>query len=551
MRLRMAEAIRALPDIEPWPELKWFNDQPCARHAPHRASPILCGQCGFRLRRYQRVGAAWMYVGLPGMLSDGTGSGKTAQVAALLAMCRENGELGVHNRAVIVCRATSTVDPWERELRRLLPGVKLLMADGDRQQRVRGYMSEWEVCVISDGTLRGARGRRNGREGDVALLEDFPVGILVYDDLDAMRNNATETAGAVNRLARRCTRVRGLHATPFQKQLWELWCQLEPCGALQRLGSLERFQMLYTGQTSKLVAVADPRDKTGRTRISQRVQVDNGITSSPAKAARYRAEVRPFVLRRTAEEMDVDMPAAQLCPVFMNLNPRQRDRYEELRAGVLRRLRDGREEVTRAEAGAAFTRGAQICSGLAALDEGEGADDSVKLDWIMGMLDGELRGEKLVAFVYFKANAAALAARCREAGIGGVLLWGAETDKRERGRRLAKFREDEACQVLIGTAAIETGVNLQVARHLAAVDTILNPARMEQLAGRIKRQGSLYKTVYVHHLLAVSTQEEAYLPLLRREGEMADVAWDEASSLFTALSPRQQMQLIARGRLAA
>jgi hypothetical protein len=103
--------------------------------------------------------------------------------------------------------------------------------------------------------------------------------------------------------------------------------------------------------------------------------------------------------------------------------------------------------------------------------------------------------------------------------------------------------------VLIGTTTIEASLNLQVSRNLIASDTILNPARMAQLVGRVARVGSPYPTVYVHHLLARGTQEDAYLPMLRREGEISDVVWGEKESLFTALSPRQIMRLVAYGKL--
>jgi superfamily II DNA or RNA helicase len=132
-----------------------------------------------------------------------------------------------------------------------------------------------------------------------------------------------------------------------------------------------------------------------------------------------------------------------------------------------------------------------------------------------------------------------------------VLMWSGETDKRERARRLTRFREDPDCQVLVGTTTIEASLNLQVSRHLIAVDTILNPARMGQLAGRVRRQGSPYPMVFLHQLLARQTQEDAYLAMLRREAEMADVVWDEKSEIYTALTPRQLMGLVATGRLAA
>jgi SNF2 family DNA or RNA helicase len=547
-RQAAAERIRGLDDIQPFPELEWFNSEPCSNH---QNLNILCRRCGIRLRRHQRIGASWMYLGLPGLLSDTMGSGKTAQVLAMLAMCKQSGELGLHNRAVIVCKAAAVHDPWGNELRRLLPGIHAYIADGDKDQRMRGYMGNWEIAVVSDRTFAGARGSRVRRDGDVALLEHFPVGILVYDDIDPMRNHLTETSAAINRMAAQCSRVVGLHATPMQKRLTELWCFLQPVGGRVALGSLERVQSRYVSMGSKTILTRDPTDKTGRRQIRRQVQVASGITSNPKRVAEFRAAIRPLVLRRTAADIDGDvaMPAVQYNPVFLDLNPRQRARYEELRRGTLRRLKETGEEVTQAEAAAAFTAGWQICSGLAALDEGPDADDSAKFDWTMDLLTGDLAGEKAVVFIYFKKNVAAFAQRLKAEGIGGVLMWSGETDKRERARRLERFREDPACRVLVGTTTIEASLNLQVSRNLIASDTILNPARMSQLVGRVARVGSPYPTVYVHHLLARQTQEDAYLPMLRREGEISDVVWGEKESLFTALTPRQIMRLVAFGTL--
>lgn len=547
-RERAGMLIKGLPDVQPWPELKWFNSEPCERHAPELKP--LCRQCGIRLRKHQRVGAAWMYLGIPGLLSDTVGSGKTAQVLAMLAMCKESGELGPHNRAVVVCKAAAVHDPWGNELRRLVPGLSVFVADGDKAQRARGYMGNWEIAVVSDRTFAPAKGRQRGRDGDVAMLSEFPVGMLVFDDIDPMRNHETETARAICRMAATCTRVVGMHATPLQKRLPELWCFLQPLGGESRLGSLELVRSRYVEMSRKWITTNDPRDRTGRTQIRKPVYIESGITSSPARRRELRRAIAPIVLRRTAADLtDVELPEIQFDPIFLDLSRRQRDRYDELRTGALRRLTEAGETVTPAEAGAAFTRGSQICSGLAALDTGPGADDSVKLDWLMDELTGDLSDEKVVAFVYFRPNVAALSQRLTAAGIGHVLMWSGETDKRKRARRLDRFREDPDCRVLVGTTTIEASLNLQVSRHMVAVDTILNPARMEQLAGRIRRQGSPYPMVFLHQLFARNTQEDAYLPLLRREAEIADVVWDETSDIYTALTPRQLMQLVATGQL--
>jgi len=549
-RRRAAARVRMLHDIDPWPKLDWFNSDPCERHAPDL--DILCRRCGIEPRNHQRIGASWMYLGLPGMLSDTVGSGKTAQALLLLAMCKQTGELGLGNRAVIVTKAAAVHDPWLNELRRLTPGLRVFAADGDRDARRRGYLGNWEVVVISDRTFAGAHGTRSQREGDVEYLTQFPVGILIYDDVDPMRNNETEASVAINRLAAQCTRVHGLHATPLQKRLAELWCMLQPVGGRDALGSLDYVKSRYVRTERRVIVTNDPRDKTGRKVIRKVVHVENGVTSNPKVLAEFRAKVAPLVLRRTAKDFDdVHLPQVQYDPVFLDLSPRQRRRYDELSRGALRRLRaDGGVDITLTEAGVTFLRGRQVCSGLAAIDEGPQADDSAKLDWVMNALTGDLADEKVVVFVGFKANVAALHVRLEAEGIGHVLMWGAETNGPERARRLERFRTDPSCQALVGTTTIQTSLNLQRARHLIAVDTILNVQGMEQLIGRERRMGSPYPTVYLHHLMARDTLEEAFLPMLRREGEMSDVVWDEAESTFAGWSPRQMMRLVAHGRIA-
>jgi len=476
-------------------------------------------------------------------------SGKTATVCALLAMCKEHGELGYDSRAVIVCPARAQYDPWAEHLARLLPGIDVLVADGDRASRLAAYMGAWEVCVVSDRTFAPAAGEKQQRAGDLAVIRQFPVATLVYDDVDAVRNHKSRTYWAITQLAARCSRVIGVNATPVSKQLMELYNFGVPAGISARLGSRTRVQQRYVTRRSFWITRGSGAD--GRQPVRQKIWVDNGIVRNPELIREFREAIAPLVLRRTAADFDdVTLPAVQHNPVHLDLAPAQRERYDELRRGVLRRLTAGGEQVTYAEAAAAYTRGWQICSGLAALD-GRRGDVSAKLDWVMSALTGDLSEDKVVCFVHFRENVAALAARLRAADIGHVLFWSAETDKKVRRRRLDLFREDPAIRVLVGTTAIEASLNLQVARHLIAVDSILNPARMTQLLGRICRDGSPFGMVIFTQLLALATQEDGILPMLRREQEVSDVVFDETGLIPWQMSPQRLMRLVAYGSAAA
>lgn len=574
-------------------QLTYFNTGPCLKHAtgqPGEGPLPSCPDCGISLRRHQRTGAAWLWFAMKGLLADSCGLGKTAQVAAVLAMGLQTGELGPLNRAVVVCQAAA-VRQWTRELRRLVPALQVVSADGDPAQRMAAYLGPWDVVVISGRTLSpaGKPGKRGYRDGDVERLRQFPVGVVVYDDLDEMRNGSTRTAWAVKRLAENAPRVYGCHATPLQKRLVELYHFLEPVGGKEALGTLTRFRQAYVTRSRLLiwisVARATPAEKNAwarkkgwasygallgqaladrhaslltteavqlvgsvqshRARLQRAVWKDAGV--SELRLPEFKAKIAPLILRRTVRDLDdVQLPAVQSNEVWLDLLPDQQRRYAELSRGILTRLRDTGTEITRVQAQVAYTRARQICSGLAALDDGN--DVSVKLDWAVNQITGDFAEDKVVCFVYFRDNVRALSDRLTAEGVDHVLLWSEETDPAERDRRIQRFTNDPGCRVVIGTTTMERSLNLQAANHLIAIDTIANPARMTQILGRVRRLGSRYSMVIFHQLLARGTFEEDLLEMLRGEQQLANSVWDDEGELFSSssMSPRQLMQMVAR-----
>lgn len=524
------------------PDLEYFNSSPCRKHEELTRG---CQRCGVRLRRHQRTGATWMYFAGKGLLADTVGSGKTAQVAAVLALCKASGELSFSSRCVVICKAAA-VEQWGEQLRRFLPQVIVLTSAGTPGQRRTGYLSNWEVCVVSDRSFAPARGGQNSRDGDVEILRQCDVGIVFYDDIDAMRTHKTATAYAVKRLARSADRVHGVHGTPLQKRLMELHSFLEPVGGAEVLGTQSRVKQRYITRAKQYLWTADKNDPTGRRKVRRSFWVDTGIKEEALPE--FKRLIAPLILRRTAADLDdVDLPAVETNEVWFDLSAQQKARYDELKRGTLRILNEAGEPST-SQAKAVFTRGAQICSGLASLD-GVSNDVSVKLDWVVDKVTGDMAEDKVIVFVGFKPNVEALSGRLSRAGVKHVLFWSNETNAQERERRRLAFLNDPETRVLIGTTTIEQSLNLQAARHLIAVDTIPNPARMEQLVGRARRQGSAHTMILFHHLLTRGTQEVVYPETLRAEQSMADSVWGEGTSVFSSLTPRQVMNMVARGTL--
>ncbi len=520
-----AERIRTAADFD-LPALDWFNTDPCERHPSIEAGAAAippCRRCGIRFRRHQRIGVAWLYMRGRGLVADQVGTGKTAQAAGLLAAIKQAGELE-HRRAVVIVRP-SVLEQWVAELHRFVPKLVIATATGTRAKRIATYCAGWDVLVT--GYQMFVR--------DAEMYTHLPVGVVIVDDVDALRNPSNSTAYAIKRLSRRAERAVVLTATPLQKRLPELHSVLEPVGSLEVFGSATAFRRTYVRED--LVRVYSPN--AGRHVQMREVTGYQNLDD-------FRAKLTPMVLRRTAEDIDdVDLPVIHPPNnVWLDLHPAQAARYDELRAGVLKIIKAEGAQVRHAAAAAKFLYGQQICAGLATLGEPDGPGSSSKLDWVMRVLTGDLEAEKVVVFCQFTNTVQALAGRLTDARVGHGIIWGREQDRAARQRATARFWDDPACRVLIGTSAIEQGLNLQVSRHLICVDQLMNPARMTQLAGRIRRDGSAYRTVYVHNLLARGTQEAGYLDLLSREQALADHVWDEQSDLYAALSPLALLQLI-------
>ncbi len=524
-RLQAADRIRDLADFR-LPPLEYFNSNPCHRHtslAEGQAEVPPCRRCGINLRAHQRLGVAWLYMRGKGLIADQMGLGKTAQAAGLIAACKEAGELE-SGRVAVITRA-SAVPQWVEQLSRFLPRLCVTYAGGPRKKRVERYLTGWEVIVLGHQMFLQ----------DHELLEHCNVRTLIVDDVDALRHPGNRTSYQLKRLARECERVVVLTGTPLQKKLLEMHSILEPLDGYLTFGSATRFKASYVRE--ELVKVYNAA-------VGRMVQTKK--TVGYKNLDDFVAKLRPFVLRRTPDDLrDVDLPAISPNEVWLDLYPAQRRRYEELRKGVLRMVgKAGAERIRHAEAGAVFTYGTAICAGLTALGDPDGPGTSSKLDWVENALTGDLAEEKVVVFCRFTKTVATLSERLNRAGVGHVIIWGREPDKEERMRRQNAFWDNKNCRVLIGTEAIEQSLNLQIARHLICVDQLLNPARMQQLAGRIRRDGSSYRTVFVHNLLTRDTQEEGILDMLQREQALADHVWGEKNELFEALSPLALLQLI-------
>lgn len=502
------------------------TDKDLTRRVTTRPKPG-CRKCGIHLRKHQRKGAAWLYFKMRALLADTMGAGKTSQIGALLALMLETGELPQSGRAVIIARSPALLQ-WYAELLRMIPNLNVIVARGTKVQRSNLYVGSWDVLLIGpEMFLR-----------DADSIKRFPLALIVTDDIDPIRNDNT-TAFTIDELGRLADRFVIVSGTPLQKRLPEIYNVLDGIGGERVFGSIDQFMSMYV--RTQNVTEYDAREHKDVTRKK---------VTGYRNLGDFKKRVAPLYLRRTAADLDdVTLPTINADDVYLDLYPPQQARYDDLRKKVVKILREEKQTVKHVTALSKIHYGAAICAGLAAIDgpSADGPGTSVKFDWIMDKVgpDGDLGDEKVVIFANLKDSVRSLQKRLQDANIGFVTVWGEDNNHARRAAAQERFWQDPECRILIGTKAIEQSLNLQVSRHLINVDMILNPARMEQLAGRIRRDGSAYQHVFVHNLIGANTQEERYMNLLETEAALSSHIWEENSELFKAISPLALLQLIS------
>lgn len=526
LRRSRAEQVRTATDVA-IPRLDGWNYDACQFHDEPRPD-CEYRSCGGDLFSHQRVGAMWMYLIQSGILADLPGVGKTSQVLALAALLKQRGEL--NRRMLVVCQ-TPAAAQWAAEISRWTPGLTCTailsgMSKAERLERYSGARGDFDILVIGWHMMLR----------DSEILEKLNFGVLVCDDVDPIVNHDTKVHEIVVRLSERADRVINSNASVINTDIRQLHAALVPCGGLSVLGSRSSFEARHI-RTDTYTEI----DSSGEARVRQR---DVGFRNGEE----LRSKVLPLILRRTYEDLDdVRMPV--LMPpktVWLDMHPAQRKRYAELQQGVLKIKQAEGEKVKQVSALTAVNYGATICSGLAGLKgEEDRPGTSVKLDWLLHQVTTSWHQQKIVVFIRNTGLVAAAEARLNAAGIGTAKIWGPDAGAAHRAAEIKRFWEDPQCRVMLGTSALERSLNLQNANILVNIDMLMNPSRVKQLAGRIRRAGSKHSHIFIFNVLTTNSQEERYEKVLASRAAMSDYIFSESSEMFAKLTPMELLSLIS------
>ena len=506
------------------------------------------------LRPYQLEGYRWLdflrQAGLGGVLADDMGLGKTVQVLAAVQRLIEqreetqgseptgSGDPGEPEGTgpVLVIAPTSVVGSWVEQAERFCPGLRVRAVRRTAAKREETLAQIVEGCdvVVTSYTIA-----RLCEEEFIA--QDWAW--VVCDEAQFVKNHTSATYKAVRRL--RSPSTIAITGTPLENSLMDLWA-LMSIAAPGLLPDPERFGQVY------------------------RKPIDRGDAEA---LGRLRRRMRPFLLRRTKEQVAADLPAKTEQVLAVELGAKHRKAYDQRLARERQRIlglleedtaqsrfialkalttlrqmaldpalvdgEDGMEPETAESAGGEeageaaggtggsgrrAARGAKAAKGRDAgapatgrRGPGRRPSPSAKVEVLVEHLGPILsEGHRALVFSQFTRYLSGVREHLEATGVRTAYMDGSTPD---RQKVIDAFRAGEADVFLISLKAGGFGLTLTEADYVFLLDPWWNPQAEEQAVDRTHRIGQ-DKPVMVYRLVSADTIEEKVMALKEKKAEL-------------------------------
>ena len=497
------------------------------------------------LRPYQLEGYRWLdflrQAGLGGVLADDMGLGKTVQVLAVVQRLVEEREkvegqvptdIGTGEDSestdsdelnepdgigpVLVIAPTSVVGSWVEQAERFCPNlrVRAVTRTAAKREEALERIAEGSDVVVTSYTIA-----RLCEEEFIA--QDWAW--VVCDEAQFVKNRTSATYKAVRRL--RAPSTIAITGTPLENSLMDLWA-LMSIAAPGLLPDPERFGQVY------------------------RKPIDRGDTEA---LERLRRRMRPFLLRRTKEQVAADLPAKTEQVLAVELGAKHRKAYDQRLARERQRILGLLEEDTAQSrfialkalttlrqmaldpalvdgdggndgSGTIAARGAKGVKDKAAATPPEGQrrsgrrpSPSAKVEVLLEHLGPIVsEGHRALIFSQFTRYLSGVREHLEDAGVRTAYMDGSTPD---RQKVIDAFRAGGADVFLISLKAGGFGLTLTEADYVFLLDPWWNPQAEEQAVDRTHRIGQ-DKPVMVYRLVSADTIEEKVMALKEKKAEL-------------------------------
>lgn len=314
---------------------------------------------------------------------------------------------------------------------------------------------------------------------------------IVIDEAQIIKNRDTKRYKAITQL--KCHHRIILTGTPIENSIEDMWSHF----------------MLLNSSLSIL------HDKLRRICANSTGDVYVAISSKLLK---------PFILRRTKDEVLKQLPARTEKNIYVDLSREEKIVYHNVHNTVLTALETGLSGRVTSIVLEALLRLRQTCVSVNMLPvhlRYFGYIESTKLNLALEYIrQFHSEGRKVLVFSQFVKALRELGIILSKNGINFRSLYG---DTADRKSPVQQFQADKSIDAfLISLKAGGVGLNLTAADRIILLDEWWNPAVEEQAMGRAHRIGQKHP-VLVLRFICKDTVEEKILQLQQRKRHVADL----------------------------
>lgn len=308
------------------------------------------------------------------------------------------------------------------------------------------------------------------------------------------KNPASQLYKAISRLQSEHKLV--LTGTPVENSLTDLWTQLNFVNK-GLLGSLAYFNRQF----------ARPIEKD----------------QSEEREERLTKLIKPFILRRTKEEVTHDLPPVVENMVYCNMSEDQHRKYEEEKSVVRNSILETVEKTGEEKSAIIVLQGLmklRQISNHPVLADPDYSSDSGKFENVLHDIESVIsEGHKILAFSSFVRHLDLYAREFDSAGLQYSFLTGRST---KRGDIVNDFQSDKGINIfLISLKAGGLGLNLTAADYVFILDPWWNPSAELQALSRAHRIGQK-KNVFVKRYITSNSIEEKIVKLQEKKSRLAE-----------------------------
>jgi SNF2 family DNA or RNA helicase len=398
----------------------------------------------------------------------------------------ENGLNQNFIRTSLIIVPNSLVFNWQNEAKKFTPNLKVLVYTGTQRIKNTKYFNNYDLIITTYGTARV----------DIDILKQYKFNYIILDESQSIKNAGSQSSKAVRLLRSNYKLV--LTGTPIENGVQELWSQLSFVNP-GLLGNLNSFNERFVTPIEK-----------GKDEF---------------KMQQLKAIIKPFVLRRTKDQVAKDLPEKTEQIIYCQMTDEQAEAYETTKSYYRNEILKSVSEIGVSRSHFTLLKGLTRLRQIAnhpILANKNYEFGSGKFDEVIARANtAKSEGHKVLMFSQFVKQLDIYRNNFDLNKHPYSYLDGSMTNI-ERQNAVTNFQTKEDLPFfLISLKAGGLGLNLTNADYVFLIDPWWNPAIERQAVDRTHRIGQT-KSVFIYKFITKDTVEEKIIALQNKKKLLAD-----------------------------